>query len=198
MASPDAKADSVELMGIVLREVTRLNALITELLEFTRPRRPDPQRLDVSATLVEMLRVFENDKRLAGARVELSSEGPVWIDADAGHLRQLMWNLLRNAVEASPEGRPIFVEVAVEDAAAEAPKPNGAGWARISVRDGGPGISTENLARIFEPFFSTKEGGTGLGLATVHRIVEEHQGRIEVETPQAGGTAFTVRLPLSA
>jgi two-component system sensor histidine kinase PilS (NtrC family) len=187
-----ADKESVELMGIVLREVTRLNGLITELLEFTRPRRPDPQRLDVSATLAEMLRVFENDKRLAGARVELSSAGPVWIDADAGYLRQLVWNLLRNAAEASPEGRPIAVEVAAE------PPGGGGGWARISVRDSGPGISTEHLAHIFEPFYSTKEGGTGLGLATVHRIVEEHQGRIEVETPQGGGTAFTVRLPLSS
>jgi signal transduction histidine kinase len=64
------------------------------------------------------------------------------------------------------------------------------------VRDRGAGISDEHRRRIFEPFFSTKDGGTGLGLATVHRIVEEHKGNIEVEVPQGGGTAFTVRLPL--
>jgi two-component system sensor histidine kinase PilS (NtrC family) len=173
-------------MTIVLREVERLNGLITELLEFARPRRPDPQRLDVGATLQEMLRVFENDKRLAGARVELSAPEPVFVDADAGQLRQLIWNLLRNAAEASPKGEPISVEVAGENS-----------LARITVRDRGPGISDENRARIFEPFFSTKEGGTGLGLATVHRIVEEHQGRIEVELPKDGGTAFTIRLPRS-
>jgi two-component system sensor histidine kinase PilS (NtrC family) len=182
-----ADRESTELMGIVLREVTRLNTLINDLLEFARPRRSELQRLDATATVQEMVRVFENDKRLQGARVELAAPAPVWIDVDAGHLRQLMWNLLRNAAEASPEGRPIVVEVASEA--------NG-GWARITVRDQGHGISAENRARIFEPFFSTKEGGTGLGLATVHRIVEEHKGRIEVETPADGGTVFTVRLPL--
>jgi two-component system sensor histidine kinase PilS (NtrC family) len=133
-----------------------------------------------------MLRVFENDKRLSGAKLELEAPQPVWIDADAGQLRQLVWNLLRNAAEASPAGQPITVEVAAEPTH----------WARITVRDRGAGISEENRARIFEPFFSTKEGGTGLGLATVHRIVEEHKGHIEVEAPQGGGTAFTIRLPL--
>jgi two-component system, NtrC family, sensor histidine kinase PilS len=181
-----ADRESTELMGIVLREVTRLNTLISELLEFARPRRPDPQRLDVGATVQEMLRVFENDKHLQGARVELSAPQSVWIDADAAQLRQLVWNLLRNAAEATPSGQPISVEVA----------PDGGDWARITVRDRGPGISPEHRARMFEPFFSTKEGGTGLGLATVHRIVEEHKGRIEVETAHGGGTAFTVRLPL--
>ncbi len=185
------KSESIELMGIVLREVARLNALITELLDFARPRLPDPQRLDVGATLAEMLRVFENDKRLAGARVVLTAPQPVFIDADAGQLRQLIWNLLRNAAEASPTGEPIALEVAVEGGADGA-----GGWARITVRDHGSGISEESRTRIFEPFFSTKEGGTGLGLATVHRIVEEHHGRIEVEAPSDGGTAFTVRLPL--
>jgi two-component system sensor histidine kinase PilS (NtrC family) len=189
--SAGADRESTELMGIVLREVTRLNTLITELLEFARPRRPDPQRLDVGAALHEMLRVFENDKRLQGARVELSAPGPVWVDADADQLRQLVWNLLRNAAEATPSGEPISVEVALENGAKTEK------WARITVRDRGPGISMENRMRLFEPFFSTKEGGTGLGLATVHRIVEEHKGQIEVDVPQGGGTKFTVRLPLS-
>jgi two-component system sensor histidine kinase PilS (NtrC family) len=189
--SAGADRESTELMGIVLREVTRLNALITELLEFARPRRPDPQRLDVGAALQEMLRVFENDKRLQGARVELSAPSPVWVDADADQLRQLVWNLLRNAAEATPSGEPISVEVALENGAKTEK------WARITVRDRGPGISMENRMRLFEPFFSTKEGGTGLGLATVHRIVEEHKGQIEVDVPQGGGTKFTVRLPLS-
>jgi two-component system sensor histidine kinase PilS (NtrC family) len=184
-----ADRESTELMGIVQREVARLNTLITELLEFARPRRPDPQRLDVGAALQEMLRVFENDKRLAGARVELSAPQQVWVDADAGQLRQVVWNLLRNAAEASPGGQPISVEVSAENGAPR--------WARITVRDHGPGISMEHRLRLFEPFFSTKDGGTGLGLATVHRIVEDHKGRIEVDAPPDGGTTFTVRLPLS-
>jgi two-component system sensor histidine kinase PilS (NtrC family) len=185
-SSGGADNDSRELMTIVVREVERLNGLISDLLEFARPRRPDPQRLDFGATLQEMLRVFENDKHLAGARVDLRAGEPVLVDADAGQLRQLVWNLLRNAAEASPAGAPISVEVA-----AEPPE-----WARLTVRDRGSGISAEARARIFEPFFSTKDRGTGLGLATVHRIVEEHHGSIAVDLPTDGGTAMTIRLPL--
>jgi two-component system, NtrC family, sensor histidine kinase PilS len=179
----DAAKENRELMSIVIREVERLNALITDLLEFARPRGLETQRLDVAATLVEMLRVFENDKLLGGAPVQLQANKPVWIDADPSHLRQVVWNLLRNAAEAAP-GQPIAVEVRADGATA-----------MLRIRDRGPGIPLEHRARMFEPFFSTKEAGTGLGLATVHRIVEEHKGAVEVDCPVAGGTIVTVRLP---
>ncbi|MDB4970530.1 MAG: multi-sensor signal transduction histidine kinase [Myxococcales bacterium] len=172
-----------ELMSIVIREVERLNGLITELLEFARPRSMETQRLDAAATMAEMLRVFENDKRLGGARVELLADDAVEVDADPAQLRQVVWNLLRNAAEAAPD-QPIVVEV----------RGNGA-FVKLTVRDRGPGISEEHRARLFEPFFSTKEGGTGLGLATVHRIIEEHKGSVEIDCPTGGGTAITVRLP---
>jgi two-component system sensor histidine kinase PilS (NtrC family) len=179
----DGARENKELMSIVLREVERLNGLITELLAFARPRRPEPERLDVTATMAEMVRVFENDKRLGGVRVELRGDEAVLVDADPGQLRQVVWNLLRNAAEAAP-GTPIGVEVRADGSSA---------W--LTVRDRGPGIAPEHRARLFEPFFSTKEGGTGLGLATVHRIVEEHQGAVELDCPADGGTAVTVRLP---
>jgi two-component system sensor histidine kinase PilS (NtrC family) len=178
-------ADSGELMAIVMREVARLNALITELLEFARPRAPETQPIDLQASLAELLRVAEHDKQLDGARVELSAPQPVWVEADAAQLRQVVWNLLRNAAEASPSGAPITVELGAEDE-----------FARLTVRDRGPGIAAENRPRVFEPFFSTKEGGTGLGLATVHRIVEEHHGRVEIADAPGGGAAIIVRLPI--
>ena len=176
-----------ELMTIVLREVERLNTLITELLEFARPRLLETHRLDMAATLAEMVRVFEHDKRLRETRVELRAPRPVWIEADPGQLRQVVWNLVRNAAEASDKSAAA-IAVTVEAAGDEA---------ILVVRDHGPGISAENRARIFEPFFSTKDGGTGLGLATVHRIVEAHRGAITVDSPTGGGAAFTVRLPLA-
>jgi two-component system sensor histidine kinase PilS (NtrC family) len=95
-----------------------------------------------------------------------------------------MWNLLRNAAEAAP-GETISVEITRE-----------AHCALIRVADRGPGIAPDARARLFEPFFSTKERGTGLGLATVHRIVEGHKGTIDVECPPGGGTTMTVRLPI--
>jgi two-component system sensor histidine kinase PilS (NtrC family) len=175
--------ENKELMSIVLREVERLNGLITELLEFARPRALETERLDVAATMAEMLKVFENDKRLGDARVELVTDGAPLVEADAAQLRQVVWNLLRNAAEAAP-GQPIRVEVRAEGE-----------LVALTICDRGPGIAAEHRARIFEPFFSTKDGGTGLGLATVHRIVDEHKGAVEFDCPESGGTAVTVRLP---
>src|SRR5207245_8053824 len=120
---PRMPGENKELMSIVIREVERLNGLITELLEFARPRALETQRLDVAATMAEMLKVFENDKRLGGARVELRGDAAVEVDADPAQLRQVVWNLLRNAAEAAPEA-PIVVEV------------RGHGkWATLTVRD---------------------------------------------------------------
>jgi two-component system sensor histidine kinase PilS (NtrC family) len=182
MANDTAK-ENRELMSIVLRETERLNRLITDLLGFARPRQLEPQRLDVAATLQEMLRVFENDKRMAGARVTLVAPAPVFIDADAEQLRQVVWNLLRNAAEAAP-GEPITVATRADG-----------DDVLVRVSDRGPGITSEHRSRVFEPFFSTKEGGTGLGLATVHRIIEEHRGAVEIDCPPEGGTTVTIRLP---
>jgi len=179
----DGAAENKELMGIVIREVDRLNGLITELLEFARPRELEMQRLDVAATMSEMLKVFENDKRLGDAPVTLEADGAPLVDADAAQLRQVVWNLLRNAAEAAPK-QPITVAVHADDAEVS-----------LTIRDRGPGIAAEHRARIFEPFFSTKDGGTGLGLATVHRIVDEHKGAVELDCPPDGGTMVTVRLP---
>jgi two-component system, NtrC family, sensor histidine kinase PilS len=182
-AEAEGAHENKELMTIVIREVDRLNGLITELLEFARPRALETERLDVAATMAEMLKVFENDKRLGDARVELVADGAPLVEADAAQLRQVVWNLLRNAAEAAP-GQPIGVEVRAEG-----------DLVALTIRDRGPGIAAEHRARIFEPFFSTKDGGTGLGLATVHRIIDEHKGAVELECPEGGGTAVTVRLP---
>ncbi len=178
----DRAREDKELMSIVIREVERLNGLITQLLEFARPHALETPRLDVAATLAEMLKVFENDKQLGGAPVTLAADEAVYVDADPGQLRQVVWNLLRNAAEAAPK-QPIDVEVRTDGDSVT-----------LAFRDRGPGIATEHRPHIFEPFFSTKEGGTGLGLATVHRIVDEHKGAVELDCPSSGGTTVTVTL----
>jgi signal transduction histidine kinase len=107
--------------------------------------------------------------------------------ADESQLRQALLNLVRNAKEAMPGGGSIRLEVGK---AAE-------GQVRLVLADSGLGIPPENLANIFEPFFSTKAKGTGLGLALVQQIVSEHGGRIEVDCPPGGGTRFTIFLPVA-
>jgi len=182
-APPRMPGENKELMSIVMREVERLNGLITELLEFARPRTLEPERMDVAAMLAEMLKVFENDKRLGEAPVTLAADEAVFVDVDPAQLRQVVWNLLRNAAEAAPK-QPIAVEARARG-----------DRVTVTFRDRGPGIAAEHRARIFEPFFSTKDGGTGLGLATVHRIIDEHKGAVEFDCPADGGTLVTVTLP---
>jgi signal transduction histidine kinase len=96
----------------------------------------------------------------------------------------VVWNLLRNAAEAAPDAC-IRVHVTRQGVSA-----------RLSITDDGPGIPEEHLSRVFEPFFSTKESGTGLGLPTVQRTVDEHGGTIELSRNEGGGTTATVALPL--
>ena len=105
-------------------------------------------------------------------------------------MQQVLWNLLRNAVDAMPKGGTIHVAVGGKNT--DSPE------AFLSVRDTGSGIASEHLDHIFEPFFSRKPGGTGLGLATTARIVEAHKGTIEVESRPGQGATFTIRLPLVA
>ena len=178
----DASPEARELGGIVQRETERLNGLITQLLEFARPHTPELMPLDLAEAVTELVQVFQNDRRLGDTRIELTSQ-PVRVEADSAQLRQVVWNLLRNAAEAAPGG---VIRVAVRSQA---------GRALLVVTDDGPGISDDQLSRIFEPFFSTKPSGTGLGLPTVHRIVEEHRGSVEVGRHPDGGTTATVSLP---
>jgi two-component system sensor histidine kinase PilS (NtrC family) len=131
-------------------------------------------------------------------RVDL--EPGLRLSADPGQLRQLLWNLLLNAAQAMPEGGTIALGARAAGQPQDPParrrndREEG-GWVEIAVRDAGVGIPAEALDRIFDPFFTTKPGGTGLGLATVHRIIEEHGGSIRVHSADGKGTTFQLRLP---
>jgi signal transduction histidine kinase len=133
--------------------------------------------------------MFARDKSLGAARARLadgsSTRGPC-IVADAGKLQQVLWNLLRNAAEAADS--TVLVHVGEAEG----------GGARISVEDDGPGIAEEHIARIFEPFYTTKSRGSGLGLATVQSIVHAHGGAIRAINRPEGGCAFIVELPADA
>ncbi|HET6582716.1 MAG TPA: ATP-binding protein, partial [Nannocystaceae bacterium] len=134
----------------------------------------------VVAQVVELERLVARERD-----VELTVrvvDGPVVIEADAERIQQIAHNLVRNALDAAPRGGHVWVSI----------ERDGAG-ARLSVRDDGPGILPEHVQRIYEPFFTTKEGGTGLGMAIVHSLVELHGGTVEVRSE--GGTEFVIALP---
>ena len=184
---PGADAETRNLVDIAVREVDRVNALISNLLDYARPRSEDRQRLDLGEMVTEIAKIFEQERRMKDVHLQLHTQTGVWVEAASGQMQQVLWNLLRNAVEAMPEGGTIYLAAAQKNTVPPE--------AILMVRDTGVGIARDDLDHIFEPFFSRKTGGTGLGLATTARIVEDHKGTIDVLSQRGKGTTFTVRLP---
>lgn len=206
-----------KLMGIVVREVDRLNDLIGDFLRYSRPA---PLALE-SVRLAELVREvagIAEGQTCAEIRLELSLDESVRVRADPAQLKGAIWNLWNNALESMGGKGELRVRVRYSDIglppqdeglpgrnalhALSATEDRGAPEARLEARavleveDTGSGMSSELQDRIFEPFFTTKQDGTGLGLATVQRIVEQHGGAIEISSEVGRGTCFRVLLPL--
>ncbi|MGA9521589.1 MAG: ATP-binding protein [Myxococcaceae bacterium] len=181
--------DHVELVGVLREEVTRLERLVANLLDFVRPMyaAPEPRPLApvLEAALAEAMRAATD-----GARVQpvlhLDPALPP-IEMDAGLVTLAIANVLRNAVQAMTEGGDLQISAETT--------PEAGGRARISIRDRGTGIPPEIRGRIFEPFFTTRATGSGLGLAIVRRIVDQHRGQIEVLSEPGQGTTCVIHLP---
>ena len=184
---PGADQETRNLVDIAVREVDRVNALISSLLDYARPRSEERQRLDLGELVCDIAKIFEQERRMKDVQLQVHAQPGVLIDAASGQLHQVLWNLLRNAVEAMPDGGTIYLGAGL--------KPTPPVEAILMVRDTGVGISAEDLDHIFEPFFSRKPDGTGLGLATTARIVEDHRGHIDVKSAPGRGTTFTIHLP---
>jgi signal transduction histidine kinase len=176
-------------LRVLEEEVVRLERLTSTFLDFARPPRPERRRLELGQLLGHTLELVAGRADLRGVRVESTlGPGPLVLDADRGQLHQLLFNLLLNALDASPPGAAVRVAARAEGA-------GGARSVRIEVRDAGPGLPRELGERIFEPFVSTKETGLGLGLSICRRVVEDHGGTITAAGGPGGGAVFTVRLP---
>jgi two-component system, NtrC family, sensor kinase len=177
--------------------------LTSQLLSFSRKQVVQPQVLDLCEIVGKQARILE---RLLGADIALevrSADGPVTLRADRSMLDQVVLNLTVNARDAMPKGGQLTLHAATVELDANAaqrnPQARPGAFACLRVSDTGCGIAPEVMARLFEPFFTTKEigKGTGLGLATVHGIVQQHQGWIEVDSILGRGTTFSVFLPLA-
>jgi two-component system sensor histidine kinase PilS (NtrC family) len=184
-ASPQASDDDRTLMTIVQREVQRLNVLIGDLLDYANPRAKQTVDFDLASLVEETVQVARGDQNFSDVELTASTDGPLPIHADPAKLRQVVWNLVRNAADAASSGGK-HVRVTARKVAE---------GAQITVEDNGTGISESLLGRIFDPFVTTKEKGTGLGLATCHAIVTEHGGRIDVESELNKGTKMIVTIP---
>jgi signal transduction histidine kinase len=177
-----------KLVTSIGKEVDRLSDITETYLRFVRLPKPKLEREDLGAIATSVLEFAGSELTLAGITWNIDIEpGLPEVVADESQLRQALLNLVRNAKEAMPGGGRILLAVGK---AAE-------GQVRLVLADSGQGIAPENLGNIFEPFFSTKAKGTGLGLALVQQIIGEHGGRIEVDCPPGGGTRFTILLPVA-
>lgn len=174
------------LLNIVSRETERLNELVSDFLAFARPTPVMLGSTDLAALADDTVNVFRYGAEASQIDVSRVGVDSLRVYADTSQLRQVLWNLLKNAAEAIEHEGRITVEVAWT--------PDG--LCRLAVTDSGEGISPEGLARLFEPFYTTKDTGTGLGLASVHRIVEAHHGRMEVSSEKGQGSTFFVFLPV--
>lgn len=172
--------DAAELVRV---EIGRLSKLLDEFLAFARPADLAPTPTDMVSLARHVAELERPGAEVRGVTLEVTAPVPS-IEAlvDAAKIHQVVQNLLRNAIEASPRGGKVDVIVEPID-----------GGVALRVRDQGPGIPTHVLTRIYEPFFSTKEGGTGMGMAIVHSLVSLHGGEIHVRSEN--GTEFAVHLP---
>lgn len=170
-------------------ECQRLLELSNDFLRFARIKELDLKPTDLAAVVSEMVDFFAPTAMAAGIETKtyLGADLPmVMMNADA--FKQALLNLLLNAEQAMPDGGEIILQAAPEAGGA---KP----MVRLDVIDTGKGMSPETLSKVFKPFYSTKQGGSGLGLATTKRIIEAHGGSIAVDSEVGKGTKFTIRLP---
>jgi two-component system NtrC family sensor kinase len=179
------KDENREMAEMVRRELKRIDGLVTQMLRLAAPKPPMLAPVNAHALLDLTLGLLEHQmsERMITLRRDYRAD-PAIVRADESLLQQALINLLLNAVEAMGQGGELT-------AATE----SGAGRLKISIRDTGAGIAPENFGHIFETFFTTKKHGTGLGLAISRRVVEEHQGTIEVQSAVGQGSTFCVILP---
>ncbi len=188
--------DEAESVAVIQEEIQRLDGIIRNLFQVARPARLQKQETPPLETALRIHRSIKDlaEERRVEIRVECADTLPSYhIDRDQIH--QVLFNLLKNAIEASEEGSTVVLKV--EKAAGSQPKPELEEAIVFEVIDTGPGIEHEDLAHIFEPFFSKKAEGTGLGLFVSHNIVERHGGTLQAFSRPGEGTCIRVLLPLA-
>jgi PAS domain S-box-containing protein len=181
--------DVVEDLRVLHRNIQRIATIAKGLLSFARQAPQAPAPVDLNAVVEETLLLMRRQLGKDGILVELKLDsmlGRVWGSGTA--LQQVLTNLLLNARDAMPRGGDVRIETA--------PEPARAGWLRLTIADTGSGMRPELLEKVWEPFYTTKASGTGLGLSVTRRIIREHGGTVEVQSEPSSGTTFVISLPL--
>jgi len=174
-----------ESIRICQDEVGRLDGIIRNFLEAIRPRPPDLADVDLGEVIAEVLHFQAGEIRDRGVRLERElPPGSPPILADRNQLKQVFFNLVKNALEATPPGGRLSVRLRADDDSVF-----------VALADTGAGIRTQDMARLFSPYHTTKEGGHGLGLMIVQRIMRDHGGHVGIESKEGVGTVVTLQFP---
>lgn len=181
-----------DFVTIASGEVDRISALVSELLEFSRPTEPQLQLESIQEIMDGMILLISTEvkkRNLEIVRQYEDSLPPVAIDRE--QIKQVFLNILLNAIEATDEGGQVSVEIRTFS------RKSGEKFLQVEIRDTGCGISEDHLEDVFTPFFTTKDKGSGLGLSISHQIIQEHRGTISVESRTGQGSSFVVNFPIS-
>ena len=180
-----ARAELQESIDVARSEVIRLDSIVTQFLRAIRPTRPQLRPENINTIVQEAVRFFgsEIQDRDIVVEQELRSDLPL-IQLDRDQMKQAFYNVIKNSVEAMKRRGILRIRTDMDDS-----------HVFINFVDTGGGMSAENLSRVFEPYFTTKPSGTGLGLLIVRRIVREHGGELCIESSEGKGLALTIRLP---
>jgi signal transduction histidine kinase len=199
-AGPSVKALTERDLQVLDEEISRLEYLLQTFLDFAKPARMEMRHFDMKELVVPTVQLLTRRAELKGVTILTRlHDGPCLLNADPSQIRQVLLNLLLNALEATPQDGTVEVRVhniTTSNLGAAAKSP-ACGWVELVVADTGVGLPADGRDRIFEPFFSTRDTGLGLGLAICKRIVESHNGAICAEDVDSGGTVFSVKLPAS-
>jgi signal transduction histidine kinase len=175
-----------ETVEFILTEINRLNRIVDDLYKIARP--PELMIMPINLNEIVGKSLLCLSELIMKKRLTVTQdlkEGIPEFDADPDRVQQILINIIKNAVEATPEQGSLSLESWKDDSRAF-----------VRITDSGPGIPDKAMEHLFEPFYSTKERGTGLGLCISQRIIDEHGGKIRVEKPEDGGTSFVIELPL--
>jgi len=187
-------AAAQEDAGVITGEISRLERIVKDFLQFARPSEPELITLPAQRILEEVHELLRPQVEKSGITLRLEASDPVWVRADAQQIKQALINLIQNSADSIARDGVITLRVYSQSGPA---RKGATATVVLEVADTGKGIPPEVQKRLFDPFFTTKEGGTGLGLPIAARIVEKHGGKLQYQTAQNRGTTFRVVLPQS-
>lgn len=183
----DERPDLKQMASYIVQGADDLNRFVSNVLVYARPFQLQVENVDLVQLIEELRQLMQADSAW-NSKITFSIQSPVaqlLVPLDPQLFKTALLNLFVNAVQAMPEGGSLSVTLEPE-----------ASWVTVRIEDTGAGIAPENLPKIFTPFFTTKEAGNGLGLEEVHKVIQAHQGWIEVNSEQGKGTLFTIKIPL--